>query len=155
MNRLMKDIVEIAFRLSAWDREKKAALAAKKRPPPVPKVVADFLRGMAGRGEPSPTGGLHDDVTETEHHAIMRAGVTLDWFARAGCPIVSVDEPTARGFASSEPPAERDALEWPLGVVYGFSIGQGAHVDSEPVAGTRGNSGAKLFSSGSWFLRSS
>jgi hypothetical protein len=28
-------------------------------------------------------------------------------------------------------------------------------LDSEPVAGTRGNSGAKLFSSGSWFLRSS
>jgi hypothetical protein len=137
MNRLMKDIVDIAFRLSAWDREKKAALGAKKRPPPLPKVVADFLRGMAGRGEPSPTGGLHDDVTEAEHHAILRAGVTLDWFARAGCPIVSLDEPTARGFASSEPPAERDALEWPLGVVYGLSVGQGAILVRHQMVPTR------------------
>jgi hypothetical protein len=61
MNRLIKDIVDVAFRLSAWDREKKAALDAKKRPAPVPKLVADYLRGMAGRREPSPTGGLYDD----------------------------------------------------------------------------------------------
>jgi hypothetical protein len=124
----MKDLVEIAFRVTAWDREKKAALAAKKRPPATPKLVVDCLRGMAGKREPPTGGGVFDDVTDEQHHAIVRAGVTLDWFARGGCPIVSLDEQTARGFAVSEPPAASDPLEWPLGVVYGLSIGQVAAI---------------------------
>jgi hypothetical protein len=128
VNRLMKDIVEVAFRLTAWDREKRRSTAAKTRPAPMPKVVIDFLRGMGGMREPSTSGDLFEGASDDQHHRVVRAGVTLDWFSHAGCPIVSIDELTAQGFASAPPPDEGTPLEWPLGVAYGLSIGQGGAV---------------------------
>jgi hypothetical protein len=126
MNRMMRHIVDVAFRLRAWDGVKEAAKAAGKPVPP-PRTVVELLRGMVGKTG-TLTGSLFDGIDDEQEHAITRAGVTLDWFAKAGCPIVSVDEETARAFASSPPPHEEDPAEWPLGVAYGLSIGQGPQV---------------------------
>jgi hypothetical protein len=119
----MRHIVDVAFRLRAWDGVKEAAKAAGKPAPP-PRMVVELLRGMVGKTG-TLAGSLFDGIDDEQEHAITRVGVTLDWFAKAGCPIVSVDEETARGFASSPPPREEDPAEWPLGVAYGLSIGQG------------------------------
>jgi hypothetical protein len=137
MNRLTKQLVEIAFRLVAHDKANKAALAAGKRGEPMPKPVLDYVRAMAGLPEPSPTGKLFDDATDEQLHAIKRAGVTLDWFARGGCPIVTLDQQTALGFASAAPPHHDGPRPWPLGVVYAFSIGDGVVLVRHQMVPTR------------------
>ena len=54
---------------------------------------------------------------------MARAVITLGWLAEAGCPIASLDDETARGFMLASPPRQ-EGSEWPLGGVYGLSIGQ-------------------------------
>jgi hypothetical protein len=138
MNRTMKHVVDVAFRLKAWNAVKRVAEAAGERVPPLPRVVAELLRAMALKTEPLAERSRFDGVDdEEERHAVVRAAVVLGWFARAGCPIVSLDEGTARSFASAPPPYEEGAMEWPLGGAYGLCIGQGAVLVQHPTTSTR------------------
>jgi len=123
MNRVMKHVVDVAFRVRAFNRERQAAEASGKSIPPRPKVMVDFLRGMVGLPL---EGRIGDALTEEHKHRIVRATHVLDRFAGAGCPIVSIDEATANAFASAPPPAEARAEEWPLGVAYGIAVGDSA-----------------------------
>lgn len=100
---------------------KEAALEGT-REPARPQVVTEFLCALAG----IPLDGRVADRTEEQLAIVMRAANTLDWFALHGCPIVSLDEATANAFASSAPPPEARADEWPLGSAYGIAIGEGS-----------------------------
>jgi hypothetical protein len=126
MNRTMKQLVEVAFRLRAWERARGEARVARKPDPQMRAVVREFLRDVVGKATPPGT-SLWDGVSEDERHRIARVCVALDWFAKAGCPIVSLDEQTAIGFASSPPPEDMAARDgWPAWCVYGLCVGQGA-----------------------------
>jgi hypothetical protein len=93
MNRVMKHVVDVAFRVRAFNRERRAAEAAGKPIPPRPKVMVDFLRGMVGLPL---EGRIGDALTDEQKHRIVRATHVLDRFAGAGCPIVSIDETRSR-----------------------------------------------------------
>jgi hypothetical protein len=127
MNGLMKHVVDIAFRMKAWDKAKTAALRASHAPPPIPPAVGTFLRGLVGCKQPLAGGAaLWAGLGEEQKRTIVRASVTLAWFAQTGCPIVSLDEGTAKGFARSPPPGDVKGTEWKLGGAYGLTLGPGA-----------------------------
>jgi hypothetical protein len=117
MNGLMKHVVDVAFRLKAWEEAKAAALRASHFPPPIPAVVGTLLRGLAGCKTALVEGAsLWDGIGEKQKRTMVRASVTLAWFAQLGCPIVALDELTARGFALCPPPGDPRGTEWRLGV---------------------------------------
>jgi hypothetical protein len=126
MNQLTKSVVDVAFRLRAWDRTQRAALAARRTAPPMPPVVGRFLHGVACNEDLRQSGWVFDGVTEQQKRTIVRVSVALGWFVEAGCPIVSLDEDTAYGFASTPPPHDATEFDWPLKGAYALSIGQGA-----------------------------
>ena len=121
----MKHVVSVCSRPRRGTTQgSRPAKPASRRPRCPATRSTSFV--VLGEAERPADGVLWSDVSDEQHHAMMRAWFALLRFAGSGCPIVSLDPETARGFAASPPPAEAAVLEWPLRMAYGLSIGDGA-----------------------------
>ena len=113
MNRIMRDLVDVAFRLVGWSKASVQAKEAGTEAPAMPPLVLQLVQKLAGTGPDA-------------RSRMVRVMTTLSWFVRAGCRVVSLDEDTARGFTMAAPPDDGRVEEWPLSSAYGLAIGQGA-----------------------------
>jgi hypothetical protein len=126
VNRLMKALVDVAFRMRAWDDAREAEVAAGRPVPALPPAAVPFLLAVVGAAERFGRSAPFDDLSEEQQHKLVRVRVTLRRFAEAGCPIVALSGETARAFYVSAPPEDLGGADWPLPFkAYGFSIDEG------------------------------